>query len=232
MSQHSGSSSSRTSSGIEATFEIASRVHSVNVSMDNAINVAPLAIVYPTATDLKKGQSSHATGSKGKYTTNLHQFASTVLKDARPNDTANIESSPTKDPSPVKEDDQCIEDTNPGIDVDVILSDDELILNVNPSISKRLRTRKGKDVLSTSPPKCSMKKAVVEPPKTWIKVKVPSKKRKVRLDTESEADVESDVQDIVVVKMTMNRRSSVPDAPLENISFHFVDSVERWRYVY
>lgn len=52
---------------MEAMSEITSRVHSVNVSMDNAINITPLATVYPTAAESKKGQPSNAIGSEGKY---------------------------------------------------------------------------------------------------------------------------------------------------------------------
>lgn len=108
-----------------------------------------------------------------------------MLKDVGPSDTTNIQPSVAKDPSSTKEDDQCNEAVNSAINVDDLPYDDELILNVNPGIAKRLRTRKGKVVHDTTPPKQSKKKTVVGPPKYWSKVDVSAKKRKVRPDTES-----------------------------------------------
>lgn len=48
-------------------------------------------------------------------------------------------------------------------------------------------------MLDTTPPKRSKKKAVVGPPKSWSKVRVLPKKKKVRSNTESEDDVGGDV---------------------------------------
>ncbi|XP_058725701.1 uncharacterized protein LOC131596994 [Vicia villosa] len=139
-----------------------------------------------------------------------------------------------QEPSLRKQDDQWPKDTNHVIDIDDLSSNDELIKNVNPRISKRIRTRKGKVVLDTNPLKHNMKTTLVGPPRYWRKVYVSSKKGKVRLDNEFEEDVGDDVQDIMQVKKSVIKRSSVnvPNAPLDYISFHSVDSVERWKFVY
>ena len=53
-------------------------------------------------------------------------------------------------------------------------------------------------------------------------------------ETDSEYDVEQDVQDISPIKKYANKKLSirVPDAPLDNISFHSVGNAEKWNYVY
>ncbi|XP_058749537.1 uncharacterized protein LOC131622521 [Vicia villosa] len=139
-------------------------------------------------------------------------------------------------------------------------SDNELITNVNPSIAKRLMTRKGKKVIDQSPPKRKVPKSTstgpirskvvskststgprkskvvpkstsVGPTKSWSKV-VP-KKRKARVIEESDSDVEVDVQDIPLKKPTTSKlAASVLEVPIDNVSFHYPASVNKWKYVY
>ncbi|XP_058783705.1 uncharacterized protein LOC131658428 [Vicia villosa] len=120
------------------------------------------------------------------------------------------------------------------------MSDSDLVANVNPSIEKRLMTRKGKKrktipkSTSTCPikSKAVSKSAAVDPTKSWSKV-VP-KKRKAKVITDSDSDVVADVQDIPLRKKptTSKLAASVPEVPIDNISFHYPSSVNRWKYVY
>ncbi|XP_058725466.1 uncharacterized protein LOC131596739 [Vicia villosa] len=137
-----------------------------------------------------------------------------------------------------------------------------LVANVNASIEKHLMTRKGKKAIDQSPPKrkvvlkststgpikrkaipkitstCPIKSKVVSkiasvgPTKSWSKV-VP-KKRKSKVITDSNPDVDVDVQDIPLRKKptTSKLAASVPEVPIDNISFHYSSSVNKWKYVY
>ncbi|XP_058777084.1 uncharacterized protein LOC131651435 [Vicia villosa] len=68
--------------------------------------------------------------------------------------------------------------------------------------------------------------------KSWSK-DVP-KKRKARAAEESESDVEVNVNDIPLKKkpITSKLASSVPEVPIDNVSFHFAVSANRWKFVY
>ncbi|XP_058786365.1 uncharacterized protein LOC131660992 [Vicia villosa] len=116
------------------------------------------------------------------------------------------------------------------------LSDDELVASINPSIARRLMRRKGKQaVAEVSPKKKAVAKSVsVGPKKAWSKV-VP-KKRKARSSSENESDfdVAADVNDIHPKKKvsTSKLAASVPEVPIDNISFHYPSSVLRWKFVY
>ncbi|XP_050915846.1 uncharacterized protein LOC127130940 [Lathyrus oleraceus] len=98
-------------------------------------------------------------------------------------------------------------------------------------IAKRLKNRKGQVVgSSNAPSKSVIKKANVGPTKRWSKVVTPTpkkkslKRKKVPSESsESDQDVEHNVQDII---------SNIPEVPLDNISFHSVENVEKWNYVY
>ncbi|XP_058764804.1 uncharacterized protein LOC131638269 [Vicia villosa] len=137
-------------------------------------------------------------------------------------------------------------------------SDNDLVASVNHGVAERLVTRrKGKSVIHNSP----MKKADVKSPskesvkkkstsarpiksravaknvgvgpsKSWSKV-VP-KKRKARAVEESESNVELNVHDIPLKKKptTSKIAASVPEVPIDNVSFHFVASANRWKFVY
>ncbi|XP_058741197.1 uncharacterized protein LOC131613557 [Vicia villosa] len=137
-------------------------------------------------------------------------------------------------------------------------SDNDLVADVNPSIAKRLMTRrKGKAVVQSSPkrkvaskspstdyirkkststgPKKSRavsQSVSVGPTKSWSKV-IP-KKRKAQAIVDSDSDVDVDVQDIPLRKKptTSKLAASVPKVPIDNISFHYPSSVNRWKYVH
>ncbi|XP_058782908.1 uncharacterized protein LOC131657539 [Vicia villosa] len=116
------------------------------------------------------------------------------------------------------------------------LSDDDLVASINPSIARRLNRRKGKqDVAEDSQKKRAVAKSVsVGPKKPWSKV-VP-KKRKARSssENESDSDVAADVNDIHPKKKvsTSKLAASVPEVPIDNISFHYPSSVLTWKFFY
>ncbi|XP_058747101.1 uncharacterized protein LOC131620097 [Vicia villosa] len=137
-------------------------------------------------------------------------------------------------------------------------SDNDLVATVNPSVAERLMTRrKGKAVIQKSPVKKvgvrspskdfvkkkstsagpiksrDVTKSVgIGPSKSWSKV-VP-KKRKERAVDESESDVKVNVHDIPLKKKpaTSMLAASVPEVPIDNVSFHFAASANRWKFVY
>ncbi|WJX73083.1 hypothetical protein P8452_56904 [Trifolium repens] len=60
------------------------------------------------------------------------------------------------------------------------------------------------------------------------------KKRKTVVAASS-ADVEEDAPSIVSAKRRVGGRSippNVPDVPMDNVSFHFIDSAAKWKFVY
>ncbi|XP_057425915.1 uncharacterized protein LOC130719309 [Lotus japonicus] len=63
----------------------------------------------------------------------------------------------------------------------------------------------------------------------------PGRKRKHVSDSDSEPDVRQDVPDISTTarKRMKGKRIpvNVPNAPVDNVSFHFLDSAQRWKYV-
>ncbi|XP_058784502.1 uncharacterized protein LOC131659310 [Vicia villosa] len=193
----------------------------------------PLSQIDPPTNDDEIEKTTDASTS-GKVENNLLELSNSMIRDASTAGKENIDISFAKEPSPRKQDDQWLENTNHVIDVDDLSSSDELIKNVNPRVAKRMRTRKGKAMLDTNPLKSNKKTTVVGPPRSWSKVCVSSKKRKGRSDNESEEDAGDDVQDIRHVKKFVIKRSSmnVPDAPLDNISFHSIGSATRWRFMY
>ncbi|XP_058767709.1 uncharacterized protein LOC131641428 [Vicia villosa] len=96
--------------------------------------------------------------------------------------------------------------------------------------------RQGKQaVVEVSPKKKAVAKSVsVGPKKAWSKV-VP-KKRKARSNFENKScsDVAADVNDIHPKKKvsTSKLAASVPEVPIDNISFHYPSSVLRWKFFY
>ncbi|XP_050874994.1 uncharacterized protein LOC127078596 [Lathyrus oleraceus] len=113
-----------------------------------------------------------------------------------------------------------------------------------PGIAKRLKNRKGQVVGSSSTPSKSIKKkANVGPTKRWSKVvthtpkKNSLKRKEVPSDSsESDQDVEHNVQDIISTSRKQASGKKIPanisKVPLHNISFHSVENVEKWKYVY
>ena len=63
---------------------------------------------------------------------------------------------------------------------------------------------------------------------------MPKKKKTKSVVVESDSDVPCDVTDTLSKKKptTSKLAASVPEVPIDNISFHFASSVNRWKYVY
>ncbi|KAH1193335.1 hypothetical protein GmHk_19G054401 [Glycine max] len=170
-------------------------------------------------------------------------------KDVPTSSTPNAEvlSSSRKEES-TEEEDQATEETPaprapepaPGdlIDLEEVESDEEPIANkLAPGIAERLQSRKGKTPITRSGRIKTMaqKKSTPITPTTSrrSKVAIPSKKRKEISSSDSDDDVELDVLDIKRAKKSGKKvPGNVPDAPLDNISFHSIDNVERWKFVY
>ncbi|XP_050896289.1 uncharacterized protein LOC127103034 [Lathyrus oleraceus] len=66
------------------------------------------------------------------------------------------------------------------------------------------------------------------------KVVAHTKKRKEAPSSDSEYDVEQKVQDITPLKKDVGKKvtANVPEVPIYNISFHSVENVEKWKFVY
>lgn len=137
------------------------------------------------------------------------------------------------------------EEENPGrrkekptiiVNVDEMNSDEEHIAkNLASGITKRLKNRIGKVVMNEDTAfKTVKKKVLVGLTKSWSKVVDPTRKRKEVSSSESDYDVEHDVQDITPQKKTVVRKIlvNVSGVPLDNISFHFVNNVDKWKFVY
>ncbi|KAH1190007.1 hypothetical protein GmHk_20G057669 [Glycine max] len=131
-------------------------------------------------------------------------------------------------------------ETAPGdlIDLEEVESDEEPIANrLAPGIAERLQNRKGKTPLKRSGRIKTMaqKKSTPITPATSrrSKVVIPSKKRKEISSSDSDDDVELDVSTSKRAKKSGRKvPGNVPDAPLDNISFHSIGNVEKWKYVY
>ncbi|KAL5161596.1 hypothetical protein HKD37_07G018862 [Glycine soja] len=172
-----------------------------------------------------------------------------VEKDVPTSSGPNVEvlSSSSKERS-TEEDDQAAEETPaprapepaPGdlIDLEEVESDEEPIVNrLAPGIAERLQSRKGKTPIKRSGRIKTMaqKKSTPITPTTSrrSKVAIPSKKRKEISSSDSDDDVELDVSTSKRAKKSGKKMpGNVPDAPLDNISFHSIGNVEKWKYVY
>ncbi|XP_058768724.1 uncharacterized protein LOC131642498 [Vicia villosa] len=132
-------------------------------------------------------------------------------------------------------------------------SDNESLTSLNPSVSNRLMTRrKDKVFVQRSPKKSTQVKIPVRkkstsagpikskaitkstgvgPSKSWSKV-IP-KKRKEREIVEPESDAEVNVPDIPSRKKPTTSKliASIPEVPIDNVSFHYASSASRWKYV-
>ncbi|KAH1249531.1 hypothetical protein GmHk_05G012861 [Glycine max] len=151
---------------------------------------------------------------------------------------AEVLSSSSKEES-TEEDDQATEETPaprapepaPGdlIDLEEVESDEEPIANkLAPGIAEKITKPKGKN------PHYEKKSTPITPTTSRrSKVAIPSKKRKEISTSDSDDDVELDVPDIKRAKSSGKKvPGNVPDAPLDNISFHSIGNVERWKFVY
>ncbi|KAH1188474.1 hypothetical protein GmHk_U059485 [Glycine max] len=172
-----------------------------------------------------------------------------VDKDVPTSSAPNAEAlpSPSEEES-TEEEDQATEKTPaprapepaPGdlIDLEEVESDEEPIANkLAPGIAERLQSRKGKTPIKRSGRIKTMaqKKSTPITPTTSrrSKVAIPSKKRKEISSSDSDDDVELDVSTSKRAKKSGRKvPGNVPDAPLDNISFHSIGNVEKWKYVY
>ncbi|KAH1265581.1 hypothetical protein GmHk_01G001259 [Glycine max] len=176
-------------------------------------------------------------------------FVADAEKDVPTSSTPNAEvlPSPSEEES-TEEEDQASEETPaprapepaPGdlIDLEEVESDEEPIANrLAPGIAERLQSRKGKTPIKRSGRIKTMaqKKSTPITPTTSrrSKVAIPSKKRKEISSSDSDDDVELDVSTSKRTKKSGKKvPGNVPDAPLDNISFHSIGNVERWKFVY
>jgi len=140
------------------------------------------------------------------------------------------------------------------VNVDELELDDMPLAHwLGESMAKRLRSNKGKAVLSenknpkkkttgvTDTPKSKTKSTSVGPKKGWSKVTVKndvgsSRKRKAVSSSDSEYDAEMDVLN---GKPSESKKADgkkdlviVEDVPIEKVSFHLPCFVQRWKFVY
>ncbi|XP_050891014.1 uncharacterized protein LOC127096496 [Lathyrus oleraceus] len=134
--------------------------------------------------------------------------------------------------------------------VEELTSDEEPLTSiVTPRIAKRPQILKGKTIvfeyspsrevkrkaggLKGTPSRSSTGKYPVGPTRSWSKVITPTRKREAVSSSESESDVEKDVQDITPIKTYANKKphAVMPKAPLDNAYLHYVKNAERWKYV-
>ncbi|KAH1190217.1 hypothetical protein GmHk_20G057836 [Glycine max] len=163
-------------------------------------------------------------------------------KDVPTSSTPNTEvlSSPSKEES-TEEEDQTTKETPaprapepaPGdlIDLEEVESDEEPIAN------KKTTKPKGKTPIKRSGRIKTMaqkKSTPITPTSSRrSKVAIPSKKRKEISSSDSDDDVELDVSTSKRAKKSGKKvPENVPDAPLDNISFHSIGNAERWKFVY
>ncbi|XP_050878574.1 uncharacterized protein LOC127082383 [Lathyrus oleraceus] len=128
------------------------------------------------------------------------------------------------------------------------LSDNELLATVVPRIAKRVRSRREKKVVEQKYPskevgetnphrqprtESTRKRKGYGPAKSWSK-EVPKKLKTKAVVVESESDVPCDVTTSMSRKKPSSSKlaASVPEVPIDNVSFHFPSSVNRWKYVY
>ncbi|KAH1198424.1 hypothetical protein GmHk_18G052011 [Glycine max] len=178
----------------------------------------------------------------------IRSIVSSILKDASVPEADEDHSLHPGEEGSTEEDDQAAEETPaprapepaPGnlIDLEEVESDEEPIANrLAPGIAERLQSRKGKTPLKRSGRIKTMaqKKSTPITPATSrrSKVAIPSKKRKEISSSDSNEDVELDVSTSKKAKTSGKKvPGNVPDAPLDNISFHSIGNAERWKFVY
>lgn len=136
------------------------------------------------------------------------------------------------------------------VNVDDLTSDEKPLTNIlAPRIAKRLQRRKGKDVMFEDSPSKEIKrkfggiksttsrsskgKSHVGPARSWSKVGIPTRKRKGVSSSDSEFVVEEDIHDIIPERRFSPKKPYVvvPEAPLDNVSLHYVRNAERWKYI-
>ncbi|CAJ2638250.1 unnamed protein product [Trifolium pratense] len=105
-------------------------------------------------------------------------------------------------------------------------------------ISRRLRSNTGKDIATPS----EATKTKIGPKKQWSKVTVPSgsKKKTVKRktisssDSDYEEDQNAEASPAASPQKSAKRKRmapNVPSVPIDNVSFHCVENVDRWKFV-
>jgi len=125
---------------------------------------------------------------------------------------------------------------------DLVSNDTSLVEREVESVAKRLRSNKGKTILTkVEAPKNKRMIAGVGPKKGWSKVKVKStaertRKRKIVSSSESEFDVEKDVQSIIpsTSRKVPGKKNiqTVASVPIDKVCFHLPENAQRWKFIY
>ena len=140
------------------------------------------------------------------------------------------------------------------VDVDELDLDNTPVVNtLGDSVAKRLKSKKGKVVLSasknprkittivTETPKSRTKSTSIGPKKGWSKVSVKidvgsSRKGKVISSSESKYEAEKDVLNIIpsIVKKSVGKKNVqiVENVPIDKVSFHLLEFAPRWKFIY
>ncbi|XP_050920099.1 uncharacterized protein LOC127137709 [Lathyrus oleraceus] len=185
----------------------------------------------------------------------LRKFVTYVLKEVDSHVFPNVQTYLEKETSPNADSSEKVDELSKKkvdyvVNVDDLTSDEEPLTKiVTLGIAKRLQRRKGKVVMfedspskeikrkyggmKRTPSRSSKGKSHVGPARSWSKVVTPTRKRKVVSSSDSEFEVEEDVQDITPVRRSATKKPYVvlPEAPLHNVSLHYVKNAERWKYV-
>ncbi|XP_045822037.1 uncharacterized protein LOC123914921 [Trifolium pratense] len=105
-------------------------------------------------------------------------------------------------------------------------------------ISRRLRSNTGKDIATPS----EATKTKIGPKKRWSKVTVPSESKKKTVkrktvsysDSDYEEDQDAEASPAASPQKSAKRKRmapNVPSVPIDNVSFHCVENVDRWKFV-
>ncbi|KAH1210446.1 hypothetical protein GmHk_15G044752 [Glycine max] len=206
-------------------------------------------LCFSMATSLKETSSPGSPTVPSSPSSTPNVSVPDAEKDVPTSSTPNAEALPSpSEEGSTEEEDQATEKTPaprapepaPGdlIDLEEVESDEEPIANrLAPGIAERLQSRKGKTPIKRSGRIKTMaqKKSTPITPTTSrrSKVAIPSKKRKEISSSDSDDDVELDVSTSKRAKKSGKKvPENVPDAPLDNISFHSIGNAERWKFVY
>jgi len=139
------------------------------------------------------------------------------------------------------------------VDVEEMDSDISFMQSIGEGPAKRLISSKGKDVPSSNEtpkksdgsvnitPKISTRTAGVGSKKGWSKVKVKTtvgrtRKRKVVFASESDYDVDEDVQNIILPASRKSAgkkvQKTVANVPIDKVSFHLPANAQRWKFIF
>ncbi|XP_050895718.1 uncharacterized protein LOC127102390 [Lathyrus oleraceus] len=169
----------------------------------------------------------------------LRKFVASVLKEVNSDVFPNVQTSLAKEPSYDNEFSEKAEESVPEhaarerisknkvdfvTNVEGLSSDEEPLTNiVPPSTTKRLQRPKGNIVAFEDSPSMEEKR----------KASGLKERGKLSLLVNPSLNVEKDVRDITPIKRSANKkpRDTMPKAPLDNASLHYVKNAERWNLV-